>query len=678
MQKVFKRYGKFITIHPKLIFSLGVIVTIIMLLVGFKLGGSLSTKELAINNTPASETATLVKKYFSSNNGAQAQVVVKGKAKLTTPNNQKILEKIQKDLAKNRNVAMVISPVQGHTLAANNTVGYFTVNYKNKKITEKDSNDLRSIANYYDNSRLQIELSGINQKVAVSEVPEIIGILVALGILAITFTSLITAGLPIISALVSLISGIGGIFYFAKFVDVPSYDLSLAAMVSLAVGIDYALFLVARYRQECRQYEIDQALINTVEHTGPSIVFAGATIVVALISMNVLGIGFLGIMGNMSAMAVTITVILTLLLVPSILKILPSIGKPRKSKFNTRFMPVKWVRNLVINHSILTIICSLLLLFLAALPVKNMHLGLPNDGSKQITTTEGRAYDIKAKAYGAGNDAMLVTVIKNNGNSKLGDKFIKTVNKQKNIASVTPIIPAQDGKYLMLSITPKTNSNSVKTEQLVKKLRESKVDGQQIQVTGSTAMNIDISEKLNSVLPKFLAIIATFAFILLALALKLLLIPLVAVAGFILSILATLGAITFTIQEGHLANLLHLPGKSAVLNFLPVITIGILFGLAMDYEVFLVCQIHEEYEKDPTNITLAVEQGLSKVGSAIIAAALIMIIVFASFAFTAEIIIQSMGLALAFGVFADAFIVRLLLVPSMIKICGKLNWWRKK
>ena len=306
-----------------------------------------------------------------------------------------------------------------------------------------------------------------------------------------------------------------------------------------------------------------------------------------------------------------------------------------------------------------------------------MHLGLPNDGSKQVSTTERRAYDIKARAYGAGNDSMLVTVIKNTQKPQLASNYVKAVQDQANVKMVTPIIPSQDGKYLMLSVTPKTDSNDVNTEKLVKNLRKIKVNGQQIRVTGSTAMNIDISEKLNSVLPKFLLIITAFAFILLVVALRSLVIPLVAVIGFILSIIATLGAVTFTIQEGHFAGLLHLPGKTAVLNFLPVITIGILFGLAMDYEVFLVRQIHEEYLKSANNISLAVERGLSKVGSAIIAAALIMITVFASFAFTDEIIIQSMGLALAFGVFADAFIVRLLLVPSMIKLCGKLNWGTK-
>lgn len=676
MEKIFQRYGKLTTVHPKTILGVGIIIIFIMLLAGFKFGGSLSTKELAINNTPASQTTDLVKKHFPSNNGAQAQVVLKSHSKLTTTENQKLMGKIEAALTKDKNVATVISPVMGRTLAQKDHVGYFTVNYKNKKITDHETNNLKRIASRYGNRDTQIELSGISQKVAVSEVPEIVGILVALGILAVTFTSLVTAGLPIISALVGLLTGIGGVFYCAKFVDVPSYDISLAAMVSLAVGIDYALFLVARYKQERQYTERAQALINAVQYTGPSIVFAGATIVIALLSMNVLGIGFLGIMGNMAAIAVISTVLITLLLVPSILQLCPAIGRPKQEQ-NKRFLPIKFIKNAVVNHSVITVCCSLLILILAALPIQQMHLGLPNDGSKQVSTTERRAYDIKARAYGAGNDSMLVTVIKNTQKPQLASNYVKAVQDQANVKMVTPIIPSQDGKYLMLSVTPKTDSNDVNTEKLVKNLRKIKVNGQQIRVTGSTAMNIDISEKLNSVLPKFLLIITAFAFILLVVALRSLVIPLVAVIGFILSIIATLGAVTFTIQEGHFAGLLHLPGKTAVLNFLPVITIGILFGLAMDYEVFLVRQIHEEYLKSANNISLAVERGLSKVGSAIIAAALIMITVFASFAFTDEIIIQSMGLALAFGVFADAFIVRLLLVPSMIKLCGKLNWGTK-
>lgn len=673
MQTIFHKYGKVVNKRPKTILTIGVLLTALILVIGFKFGGSISTKDLSIDNTSAAQTAKIVEKHFSANNGAQAQVVIKADKKLTTAANQRKLAQIQADLLKSKNVKLAISPLQGQNLAQDDHVGYFTVTFRNKKINDAESNQLRKIANRYSESGMQLELSGINQKVTVNEIPEIVGLLVALLILTITFASLLTAGLPIISALIGLASGIAGVLFCAKFVEVPSYDLSLAAMVSLAVGIDYALFFVARYKKERSTSAQDKAITSTVEHTGPSIVFAGMTIIIALLSMNVLGIQFLSIMGDMAAISVAITVVLTLLIVPAILRLVPKIGQPRH-QMKPRLLPINFVKKAVIKHSVITVCCALLLLLLAAIPARQMYLGLPNDGSKQPTKTERRAYDIKTKAYGRGIDATLVAVIKNNNDPRLSAEYLKKVQNISNVKAVTPVIPSQDGQYLMLSITPKTDSNNPKTEKLVNNLRHLKIHGQKVLVTGSTAMNIDISEKLNSVLPKFLLIIVALAFVLLVFALRSLIIPLIAVGGFVLSIIATLGAITFTIQEGHFATLLHLPGKTAVLNFLPVITIGILFGLAMDYEVFLVRQIHEEYLKKPSDITSAVKIGLEKVGSAVIAAALIMITVFASFAFTDEIIIQSMGLALAFGVFADAFIVRLLLVPSLIILCGKANW----
>ncbi len=229
----------------------------------------------------------------------------------------------------------------------------------------------------------------------------------------------------------------------------------------------------------------------------------------------------------------------------------------------------------------------------------------------------------------------------------------------------------------MLSIIPKSAANSPRTQKIVQQVRKIQTEQlKKVMVTGTTAMNIDISAKLMAALPVFLTIIVLFSFGLLLLAFRSLLIPLVAVGGFIGSLLATLGLIVYTVQQGHFAGLLHLPGKTAILNFLPVLVVGILFGLAMDYEVFLVSRIHEEYFKTNNN-RQAVNWGLQANGGPILAAALIMIAVFASFSFTDEIIIQMMGLSLAFGVFFDALLIRLLF-PACIRIFGKANWYLPK
>lgn len=664
--------------HPKSILGLGLLVVVMMTVFGIGFGGSLSSEGMTIDNTPAQKAADIVSKnYHSSTSGAQAQIILKAKESLKNKNNVARITDIKNKIQRQEDVQTVMTPDQLFNYAQHDKVAYITVTFNTKAITEKQSTALTKVVNMYRASNFEVELSGIASNIEVSETPEVIGIGIAFIILVITFGSFLIAGLPIISALLGLITGLAGIFGVARFTDVASYDLSLAAMVSLAVGIDYALFMVARYRDEYVKTNSDKAIYMALTKTGPAIIFAAATIIVALLGMSALGIGFLGVMGAVSALSVLMVVLVAFLVVPSVLVLFPSLGRRRKVTFNKAIKPAGWFAKLLNKHSRVTMAVAILSLLLIAIPASRMQLGLPNDGSKPRETTERKAFDIKAEAYGAGNDAMLVTVIEN-ANSKKVHNFEKQLNKLDTIQSVSPAIMSANQKYLMYTITPKTEANDHRTQALVQKIRELESTVHvPIYVTGQTAANIDISNKLQSALPKFLIIIVAFAFILLTVAFRSILIPLIAVGGFVLSLLATLGVVVLTIQDGHFADLLNLPGKSSVLNFLPVLVVGILFGLAMDYEVFLVSRIREGYLVHRDNAR-AVENGLRDTGSVIIAAAFIMISVFASFVFTDEIIIQSMGLALAAGVFFDAFIVRLLIVPASINIFGKYNWYLPK
>lgn len=678
MSKFFKWYTHKVKKFPKRILGLGVLVVIITAILGLGFGGSLSSEGMTIGNTPAQKAADIVSKNFkNTSTGAQVQVILKAKDSLKTNENQKRISNLQNILQKQSNVKTVITPDQLFNYASKDKVAYLTVIYTNKTVTDSETANLVKVIKDYRNSTFEIELSGISSKVEVSETPEIVGISIAFIILVITFGSFLIAGLPILSAILGLLTGLSGIFVVTKFTDVASYDLSLAAMVALAVGIDYALFIVARYRDEREKTNSDNAIYVALTKTGPSVIFAASTIIVALLGMSALGIGFLGVMGAVSALCVLLVVIVSFLIVPSTLVLFPNMGIHRRITFSKTIKPSKGFAKLLNAHSKLVMIVSVAFLILVALPASHIQLGLPNDGSKPLNTTERKAFDIKANAYGAGNDAMLVTVIKNNGTNKTRE-FEKAIKLLSNIKTVSPAISSANGKYTMYTIIPKTEANGHKTQVLVNNVRnlQTKID-LPVYVTGQTAANIDISNKLMSALPKFLIIIVTFAFFLLMIAFRSILIPLVAVIGFVLSLLATLGVVVLTIQDGHLANILNLPGKSSVLNFLPVLVVGILFGLAMDYEVFLVSRIREEFILSGDS-KASIEKGVHDTGSAIIAAALIMISVFASFVFTNEIIIQSMGLALASGVFFDAFIVRMLIVPAAINVFGKYNWYLPK
>lgn len=422
--------------HPKSILGLGLLVVVMMTVFGIGFGGSLSSEGMTIDNTPAQKAADIVSKnYHSSTSGAQAQIMLKAKESLKNKNNVARITDIKNKIQRQEDVQTVMTPDQLFNYAQHDKVAYITVTFNTKAITEKQSTALTKVVNMYRASNFEVELSGIASNIEVSETPEVIGIGIAFIILVITFGSFLIAGLPIISALLGLITGLAGIFGVARFTDVASYDLSLAAMVSLAVGIDYALFMVARYRDEYVKTNSDKAIYMALTKTGPAIIFAAATIIVALLGMSALGIGFLGVMGAVSALSVLMVVLVAFLVVPSVLVLFPSLGRRRKVTFNKAIKPAGWFAKLLNKHSRVTMAVAILSLLLIAIPASRMQLGLPNDGSKPRETTERKAFDIKAEAYGAGNDAMLVTVIEN-ANSKKVHNFEKQLNKLDTIQSV--------------------------------------------------------------------------------------------------------------------------------------------------------------------------------------------------------------------------------------------------
>lgn len=324
------------------------------------------------------------------------------------------------------------------------------------------------------------------------------------------------------------------------------------------------------------------------------------------------------------------------------------------------------------------LIVSIAVLITAALPALQMNLGLPTDYAKSTKLTERRAYDLMVDAYGVGSQATLVVLAQTN-DEKAAQQVQTKLTDMADVDSVSSAQASQKKDYYLLSVTPKSDANAAATKNLVKHIRALSHSNTfpKLYVTGQTAINIDIANTIQAALPKFAVIIVTFAFLLLMVVFRSLLIPLVAVAGFALSISATLGMVTWIIQDGHLISLLGIPTKGAVLNFLPVLVIGIMFGLAMDYEVFLVSRIYENYQVHG-DTKRAVQEGLKQNGPAIMAAILIMISVFSGFIFASDATVKSMGLALAAGVIFDALFVRMILVPATLSLFGRSNWYLPK
>lgn len=341
----------------------------------------------------------------------------------------------------------------------------------------------------------------------------------------------------------------------------------------------------------------------------------------------------------------------------------------------------------VVRRPLVVSIFAIGLLAVITIPFFHMNLGLLSDGtSKSTETTERRAYDLLTEAYGEGIHASLAVVAKSEETTAETQNVMNTIAKElgnlSDVKSVTPAIPGPSGKIYMISVTPKTGPDDTKTKDLVNTIRDKsnqteKENGIELMVTGTAAMNIDIVQKLSDALPVFAALIVGLAYVLLVLVFRSLLIPLKAVLGFLLSLGATLGAVVFFVQDGHFQNLFGFPAASPILAFLPVILIGILFGLAMDYEVFLVSKMREVYTHtgDPKR---AILEGMRESGKVVVSAGLIMMSVFIGFMLAPDSIIKSIGMALTFGVFFDAFIVRMTIVPAVMALMGKSAWYLPK
>lgn len=564
---------------------------------------------------------------------------------------------------------MVILPEQQQNLTKNNTIGYATVTFKKAKEDVKQSsiNHLVKATKITKDAGIETELTGdlTISEMDTGEESEIYGLLAAIIILAITFASVIMAGMPILSALIGLGISVLGVVILSNWIEFTTSDLSLSGMIGLAVGIDYALFIISRYRQEIKKgHSREESLAKSMTTAGKAVIFAGTTVIVALLAMSTLGISFLSVMGFAGALSVLGAMLTASTIIPAVIVLLGKIATGEKqNRVLARFGRLKrdygWGK-FVNKFKLLLSGMVLLGLIVVALPARNMNLGLPTDADKSTKTTERRAYDIMTEGYGAGHAATLVVLVKT-GDSETAQDVATELQNTANVERVIPpmIGNGKSGQYYMITLIPKIDGNAVATKNLVKAIRakSNKNGNPTLLVTGSTAINIDMSDALLVALPKFALNIVAFAFV--------------------LSLLATLGALVFIVQKGHFDDLIGLAGPSAILNFLPVLVIGIMFGLAMDYEVFLISRVKEVYD-ETGDTQKALLEGMKDNGKAIFAAILIMASVFMGFFFAADSTVKSMGLALTLGIFFDTLIVRMILVPAMLAVFGKANWYLPK
>jgi RND superfamily putative drug exporter len=516
-------------------------------------------------------------------------------------------------------------------------------------------------------------------------VGEIIGVLLAGIVLLVLFRAFLPAVLPIVSSIIGVGVGVAGSLAFSDVVDMTSVTPILGVMLGLAVGIDYTLFIVQRHRRQLSEGMDLQESIGLANGTsGNAVVFAGSTVLVALIALNVSGVPFLGVMGTVGAVCVFIAVLIAISLTPALLSLLGTrvLSRRARNKVSHQAQHLAPVKPMRTGRAVATLALTTIGLLIIAIPALSMRLGLPDGSSEPADSTQYRTYNTVAEEFGAGqNGALLVTARLSDAVSD--DQIVKTQAELAEqlmdfdgVVAVAPVGVSDESDYFAFQVIPIDGPSSESTEILVTELRASSpLDGDiTLGVAGSASGNIDISEKLASVLPLYLGVVVGLSLLILILVFRSLLVPIIATAGYVLSLLAAFGAMVAVYQWGWLGALFGVTDPGPLLNFAPIIIMGVLFGLAMDYQLFLVSGMREAYVHGVPART-AVISGLRSGRAVVTAAAIIMIAVFGGFIFSHLAIVRPLGFGLAIGVLFDAFVVRMLLIPALMHLLGTSVWW---
>ncbi|GAA0846898.1 MMPL family transporter [Streptosporangium amethystogenes subsp. fukuiense] len=530
----------------------------------------------------------------------------------------------------------------------------------------------------------EIQLGGVG---------EAVGLVVAAIVLIIMTGTLVAAGLPILNALFGVGVAVAGAMALSGTIEMTSVTPILGAMLGLAVGIDYSLFILHRHRRQLKAGMAVEESIGLANGTsGNAVVFAGSTVLIALLALNVTGIPFLALMGTVGAVAIAVAVLLTVTMTPALLGLLGHRLLPRRDRNSaakaagnaaTPAAP-KQVRPTTTGRAVLRIVIGVGALALIALPAASMRLGLPTGASEAADSTQYRAYSAITERFGAGANGPLI-VVADLGHGVTGDGLApaqaglgKQLMDVDGVTAVAPIGANDKGTVLVFQVVPTGGPTSESTEGLVHDLRGRTLDldsdDVSLSVAGSASANIDISEKLADALPTYLVLVVGLSLLILIVVFRSILVPLIATGGFVLSLFAALGGVTAVYQWGWLGSVFGVTDPAPILNFLPTLLVGILFGLAMDYQLFLTSGMREAYAHGAP-ARQAVTEGVRAGRAVVTAAAVIMISVFGGFMFSHMTMIRPVGFALAFGVLVDAFVVRMLIIPAVMHLAGDKAWW---
>ncbi|MFI6413692.1 MMPL family transporter [Streptomyces sp. NPDC050585] len=655
-----------------------------------------TSSSFSMPGTEAQKAFDLLEERFpgGSADGATARVVFKAPdgQKMTDPANKARVDKAVADLrAGSDQIANVTDPYAAQAVSRDGATAYIHVSYKvnGMELTDATRDALTETGEEARDGGLTVEIGGdALQAMPETGTGEIIGVVVAGIVLVITFGSLVAAGLPLLTAIIGVGIGVSSITALANVLDLGSTTGTLATMIGLAVGIDYALFIVSRYRAELAEgREPEDAAGRAVGTAGSAVVFAGLTVVIALVGLAVVNIPMLTKMGVAAAGTVAIAVLIALTFIPALLgyagkRILGRKARKALAEGGNAAGAVaeaadaakpnagtRWAR-FVLRRPVTVLLVGVVGLGALAVPAASLEMGLPDDGAQPTSTTQRRAYDLLSDGFGPGFNGPLMVVV--DGDKAAAAKAADTIKGLDGVAAVTPPTPNKAGDTAMITVVPKDRPSSTATEDLVHDIREK--TGDDILVTGQTAMNIDFSQKMNDALLPYLALVVGLAFLLLMVVFRSVLVPLKAALGFLLSVVAALGAVVAVFQWGWLGSVFGVEQTGPIMSMMPIFMVGVVFGLAMDYEVFLVTRMREAYVHGERPGE-AVVTGFRHGARVVTAAAVIMIAVFAGFIGASEQMVKMIGFGLAAAVLFDAFVVRMAIVPAVLALLGHKAWW---
>ncbi len=695
-----KSLARFCFGHRRLVLALWLLALVGSFVLSQGLGTDFSTK-FQLPNTQSAKALSLLEKDFPAASGSSDQIVLyaPGGTLRGGPLESRATEMLDQvaHLPYVRSVASPFGAGGAGQVSKDGQVAFATVTFtaQSQDVPKTAVERVISTAQAAHDAHLQVALGGQDIEAAEAQGSSSstgAGIALALIVLGIAFGALFAAFLPLITALIAIAIGYSLTGLLSHVFSVASFATILGVLIGLGVGVDYALFIVTRHRNAIKAgHSVEESSVNAVNTAGRAVFFAGITVCIALLGQFALGLSFLYGVAVSASLTVVLTMAASLTLLPSLLGFVGMRVLSRRQRARLRADgPVdevvtgfwyRWAR-MIERRPKLPAFLALATVVAIALPIFSLHLGLDDAGSDPPGTTTLQAYNLLAKGFGPGfsGPLQLVAELPSAADERAFVALIGAAAHQPGVAAASPPVLSPSGKVAIAELYPTTSPQSVQTSALVAHLRDDVIPkaeagtGITVLVGGPTAIGTDFAHILSSKLILFIAVVVLLGFLLLMAVFRSLLVPLVASVMNLLSVGAALGVMNVVFEWGWGHSLFRISSEAPVEVFVPVLLISILFGLSMDYEVFLVSRIHEEWVARRDN-DVAVTLGQAATGRVITAAASIMVLVFASFALGDNIVIKQFGIGLAAAILIDAFIVRTVLVPALMHMFGPANWW---